>query len=77
MALNRVEADTDVENHGSMRVLEKVGFQREGLQHEQFNLAAQPKDLHLFNETTHFMFADAGGRVRPIVKDWLDLCFPA
>ena len=42
-----------------------------------FNLAGQPKDLHLFNETTHFMFAADGGRVRPIVKDWLDLYFPA
>lgn len=42
-----------------------------------FNLAAQPKDLHLFNETNHFMFAAKGGRVRPIVKDWLDMYFPA
>ncbi len=42
-----------------------------------FNLAGQPKDLHLFNETTHFMFADAEGRVRPILKAWLDMYFPA
>ena len=42
-----------------------------------FNLAGQPKDLHLFNETTHFMFAADGGRVRPIVKDWLEMYFPA
>ena len=42
-----------------------------------FDLAQQPKDLHLFNETTHFMFAASGGRVRPIVKDWLDMYFPA
>ena len=28
-----------------------------------FNLASQPKDLHLFNETNHFMFAASGGRV--------------
>ncbi len=41
-----------------------------------FNLAAQPKDLHLFCETNHFMFAASGGRVRPIVKDWLDMYFP-
>ncbi len=41
-----------------------------------FNLAAQPKDLHLFSETNHFMFAASGGRVRPIVKDWLDMYFP-
>ena len=42
-----------------------------------FEKAGQPKDLHLFNETTHFMFADAGGRVRPILKAWLDMYFPA
>lgn len=41
-----------------------------------FNLAAQPKDLHLFCETNHFMFAASGGRVRPIVKDWMDMYFP-
>lgn len=41
-----------------------------------FNLASQPKDLHLFNETNHFMFSASGGRVRPIVKDWLDMYFP-
>lgn len=41
-----------------------------------FNLAGQPKDLHLFNETNHFMFADAKGRVRPILKAWLDMYFP-
>lgn len=42
-----------------------------------FNLAGQPKDLHLFSETNHFMFAASGGRVRPILKDWLDMYFPA
>jgi dipeptidyl aminopeptidase/acylaminoacyl peptidase len=42
-----------------------------------FTLAGQPKDLHLFNETNHFMFADAEGRVRPILKHWLDMYFPA
>lgn len=42
-----------------------------------FNLAGQPKDLHLFAETNHFMFADAQGRVRPILKAWLEKYFPA
>lgn len=36
MALNRIEADADARNPASARVLEKVGFQREGLQREQF-----------------------------------------
>jgi ribosomal-protein-alanine N-acetyltransferase len=48
MGLNRVEADTDVENHGSQRVLEKVGFKREGLQHEQYWEWDEFHDLALF-----------------------------
>lgn len=42
-----------------------------------FELASQPKDLHLFAETDHFMFAESNGRVRTIVKEWLDRYFPA
>ncbi len=42
-----------------------------------FEKAGQPKDLHLFNETTHFMFSDTGTRVRAVLKDWLDRYFPA
>jgi uncharacterized protein len=42
-----------------------------------FELANKPKDLHLFNETDHFMFADSNGRVRSILKEWLDMYFPA
>ncbi|MEP7293802.1 MAG: GNAT family N-acetyltransferase, partial [Chloroflexota bacterium] len=36
MNLNRLEADTDAENYGSIRVLEKVGFRREGVQQDQY-----------------------------------------
>ena len=42
-----------------------------------FELARQPKDLHLFAETDHFMFSDSNVRVRTILKDWLDMYFPA
>lgn len=42
-----------------------------------FNLAGQPKDLHLFNETNHFMFAATGARVKTVLKEWLDMYFPA
>lgn len=42
-----------------------------------FNLAGQPKDLHLFNETNHFMFAATGGRVKTVLKEWLNMYFPA
>ena len=42
-----------------------------------FEKAGQPKDLHLFNETNHFMFSTTGSRVRAVLKDWLDMYFPA
>lgn len=48
MGLNRIEADTDAENFGSMRVLEKVGFTREGVQHEQYFEWDEFHDLVLF-----------------------------
>jgi ribosomal-protein-alanine N-acetyltransferase len=48
MGLNRIEADTDAENIGSMRVLEKVGFKREGVQHEQYFEWNEFHDLVLF-----------------------------
>ncbi|MEO8393913.1 MAG: GNAT family protein, partial [Chloroflexota bacterium] len=46
--LNRIEADAAAENVGSIRVLEKVGFQREGLQHEQYFEWDEFHDLVLF-----------------------------
>ena len=48
MNLNRIEADTDAENYGSMRVLEKVGFRREGVQQEQYFEWDEFHDLVLF-----------------------------
>lgn len=48
MNLNRVEADADARNIGSVRVLEKVGFQREGLQRDQFYETSAFHDLILF-----------------------------
>ncbi|MGI9379000.1 MAG: alpha/beta hydrolase [Methyloligellaceae bacterium] len=43
---------------------------------ELFKRAGMPKDLHLFAETDHFMFAEDNHRVRHVVKDWLDIHFP-
>jgi uncharacterized protein len=43
---------------------------------ELFHAAGKPKDLHLFNETNHFMFAEANRRVRNVVRDWLSAYFP-
>lgn len=48
MNLNRIEADADAENHGSIRVLEKVGFRREGMQQEQYFEWGRFHDLALF-----------------------------
>lgn len=48
MRLNRIEADTDAENFGSMRVLEKVGFKREGVQREQYFEWEEFHDLVLY-----------------------------
>jgi uncharacterized protein len=41
-----------------------------------FERANKPKDLHLFNETDHFMFAESMPRVRTVVRDWLEKYFP-
>jgi [ribosomal protein S5]-alanine N-acetyltransferase len=36
MGLNRIEADCSADNAASIRVLEKIGFQREGCQRDQY-----------------------------------------
>lgn len=41
-----------------------------------FKKAGQPKDLHFFNETDHFMFAERNPRVEATIKGWLDVYFP-
>ena len=43
---------------------------------EMFKRAKSPCDLHLFAETTHFMFAENNTRVHSVVRDWLERCFP-
>jgi dipeptidyl aminopeptidase/acylaminoacyl peptidase len=43
---------------------------------EMFRRAKQPCDLHLFAETTHFMFAEGNQRVHTVVRDWLAKYFP-
>lgn len=48
MNLNRIEADADAQNIGSIRVLEKVGFQREGMQQDQYFEWDEFHDLVLF-----------------------------
>jgi hypothetical protein len=43
---------------------------------EMFKRAGQPCDLHLFAETTHFMFGENNTRVRSVIYDWLEKYFP-
>ena len=49
MALRRIEADASSPNVASIRVLEKVGFVREGQQREQYFEDGEFGDLVLFS----------------------------
>jgi [ribosomal protein S5]-alanine N-acetyltransferase len=49
MNLNRIEADADERNPASARVLEKIGFQLEGVQQEQFYEDGAFHNLRLFS----------------------------
>jgi RimJ/RimL family protein N-acetyltransferase len=42
--LRRLEADVDPRNENSMRILEKLGFQREGLLRERWNVGDEIQD---------------------------------
>lgn len=44
LGLHRLEADTDPRNHGSLRVLERHGFQREGYQRERYHQGGEVQD---------------------------------
>ncbi|XP_068333853.1 uncharacterized protein [Pyrus communis] len=47
--LDRLEALVDVDNVGSQRVLEKVGFQREGVLRKYFILKGRSRDMVIFS----------------------------
>jgi ribosomal-protein-alanine N-acetyltransferase len=49
MGLNRIEADASVENEASIRILERLGFQREGIEREQYFEGGEFHDLMLFS----------------------------
>jgi [ribosomal protein S5]-alanine N-acetyltransferase len=53
MNLNRIEADASVYNTASIRVLEKLGFQQEGIQREQYFEDGAFHDLALFALLKH------------------------
>jgi len=48
MALNRIEADIDPRNDGSAKVLERLGFTREGLLRERWIVAGEVSDSALY-----------------------------
>jgi ribosomal-protein-alanine N-acetyltransferase len=48
LALNRVEADVDPRNAGSTRLLERMGFEREGLLRERWIVAGEMCDTAFY-----------------------------
>ena len=44
---------------------------------ELFNRAGQPAELHLFSGVDHFLFHENSARVWNVLRDWLDVYFPA
>jgi uncharacterized protein len=44
---------------------------------EMFKRAGEPTELHLFSGVDHFMFAEDSERVWRVVRDWLEIYFPA
>ena len=44
---------------------------------EMFKRAAQPTELHLFSGLDHFLFAENSTRVWAVLRNWLDIYFPA
>lgn len=48
LGLHRLEADADPRNDRSIRLLERLGFQREGYQRERYNVNGELQDAVLF-----------------------------
>jgi uncharacterized protein len=44
---------------------------------EMFKRAGQPSELHLFSGLDHFLFAENSARVWNVLRNWLDVYFPA
>ena len=47
LKLRRLEADVDPNNAGSLRILDRMGFQREGLLRERWNVGGEIQDSAL------------------------------
>ena len=48
MALHRLEADVDPRNAPSLRLLERLGFEREGLLRERWHVAGETQDSLIY-----------------------------
>ena len=48
MGLHRLEADVDPRNARSIRLLEREGFQREGLLRERYHVSGEIQDAALY-----------------------------
>jgi alpha-beta hydrolase superfamily lysophospholipase len=44
---------------------------------EMFKRAGQPAELHLFSGVDHFLFNENSARVWNVLRNWLDVYFPA
>lgn len=53
LGLRRLEADVDPRNDGSVRILGKLGFRREGLLRERWNVAGEIQDTAYFGLLAH------------------------
>lgn len=53
LGLHRIEADVDPRNARSIRVLERVGFQREGFMRERYHLAGEIQDAVMYGLLRH------------------------
>ena len=48
LAMHRIEADVDPRNTASIRVLERLGFRREGYARERYHMAGEAQDAVLY-----------------------------
>jgi ribosomal-protein-alanine N-acetyltransferase len=53
LGLHRIEADADPRNARSIRVLERAGFQREGLMRERYHLEGEIQDAFIYGLLRH------------------------
>lgn len=69
LALHRVEADVDPRNAASVRVLERLGFRREGMLRERWHLHGELQDAALYGLLAREWRAAPGGRILGVARD--------